>query len=161
MIVGRSPRNPVIGDTVLLRAQKRQGIGTVVDTDVVSDKVYWRSGRGELSWHARAELTVPRVDYGRGWHVPVATSTRDGDALESCGGKQVKFHIGDTVQLGTRVGRITDVGTVLIQVKTNDGCLRVACPWEVVRTSSLPRGSAPNFEQSDPRVGGDGAANCA
>ena len=58
----------------------------------------------------------------------------------------MKFHIGDTVQVGTRVGRITDIGTVLIQVKTNDGCLRMACPWEVVRTSSLPRGSSPNFE---------------
>ena len=58
----------------------------------------------------------------------------------------MKFHIGDTVQVGTRVGRITDIGTVLIQVKTNDGCLRVACPWEVVRTSSLPRESVSNFE---------------
>jgi small-conductance mechanosensitive channel len=58
----------------------------------------------------------------------------------------VKFHIGDTVQVGTRVGRITDIGTVLIQVRTNDGRLRVACPWEVVRTSSLPPGSARNFE---------------
>jgi hypothetical protein len=75
-----------------------------------------------------------------------ATGTREGDPLESRGGRQVEFHIGDTVQLGTRVGRITDIGTVLIQVRTNDGCLRVACPWEVVRTSSLPRGCAPSFE---------------
>jgi small-conductance mechanosensitive channel len=58
----------------------------------------------------------------------------------------VKFQIGDTVQVGTRVGTITDIDTVLIQVKTNDGRLRVACPWEVVRTSSLPRGPASNFE---------------
>ena len=58
----------------------------------------------------------------------------------------MKFHIGDTVRVGARVGTIIDVGTVLIQVKTNDGCLRVACPWEVVRTSSLPRGAAPSFE---------------
>jgi hypothetical protein len=58
----------------------------------------------------------------------------------------VKFQIGDTVQVGTRVGMITDIGTVLIQVKTNDGCLRMACPWEVVGTSSLPRGRASNFE---------------
>ena len=43
----------------------------------------------------------------------------------------MKFQIGDTVQVGTRVGTITDIGTVLIQVKTNDGCLRMACPWEV------------------------------
>ena len=58
----------------------------------------------------------------------------------------MKFQIGDMVHVGTRVGTITDVGTMLIQVKTNDGCLRVACPWEVVRTSSLPRGSVSNFE---------------
>ena len=62
MIVGRSPRNPVIGDTVLLRAEKRQGIDTIVDTEAIRYKVYWRNGRGELSWHARAELTVPRLD---------------------------------------------------------------------------------------------------
>jgi small-conductance mechanosensitive channel len=55
----------------------------------------------------------------------------------------VRFQIGDTVQVGARVGTITDVGTVLIQVKTNDGRLRVACPWEVVRISSLPRRAGP------------------
>lgn len=58
----------------------------------------------------------------------------------------MKFQIGDMVHVGTRVGTIMDVGTMLIQVKTNDGCLRVACPWEVVRTSSLPRRSVSNFE---------------
>jgi small-conductance mechanosensitive channel len=47
---------------------------------------------------------------------------------------EVKFNIGDKVKLGgTRVGTIMDVGTVLIQVKTSDGSLRVVCPWEVVR----------------------------
>jgi len=45
----------------------------------------------------------------------------------------VKFHIGDKVQVGMRVGTITDVGTVLIQVKTCEASLRVVCPWEVVR----------------------------
>ena len=58
----------------------------------------------------------------------------------------MNFQIGDSVRVGARVGTITDVGTVLIQYKPNDGGLRVACPWEVVRTSSLPRGSAPSFE---------------
>jgi hypothetical protein len=67
MIIGRSPRNPIIGDTVLLRAQKIEGIGTIVDTDAIRYKVYWRNGPGELSWHARAELAVPRLDYGQGW----------------------------------------------------------------------------------------------
>jgi hypothetical protein len=44
------------------------------------------------------------------------------------------FHIGDEVRVGTRVGIIADVGTVLIQVKTSEGSLRVVCPWELVRT---------------------------
>jgi small-conductance mechanosensitive channel len=47
---------------------------------------------------------------------------------------QVDFRIGDKVRVGTRVGTITDVGTVLIQVKTTEGSLRVVCPWELVRT---------------------------
>jgi hypothetical protein len=44
MIVARSPRNPVIGDTVLLRAENRQGIGVIVDSDAIRYKVYWRNG---------------------------------------------------------------------------------------------------------------------
>ena len=46
----------------------------------------------------------------------------------------MKLHIGDKVQVGTRVGTITDVGTVLIRVKTTEGSMRVVCPWELVRT---------------------------
>jgi hypothetical protein len=65
MIIGRNPRLPVIGDTVLLRASNRRGIGTIVDTNAIRYKIYWRNGRGTLSWHARSELTVPRLDYGR------------------------------------------------------------------------------------------------
>ena len=64
MIVGRNPRLPVIGDTVLLRGGTRRGIGTIVDTDTIRYKIYWRDGRGRLSWHPRRELTVPRLDYG-------------------------------------------------------------------------------------------------
>lgn len=45
----------------------------------------------------------------------------------------MSFHIGDNVQVGTRVGIITDIGTILIQVRTTEGCLRVVCPWELVR----------------------------
>jgi Mechanosensitive ion channel, beta-domain len=51
----------------------------------------------------------------------------------------VNFQIGDTVRVGARVGTITDVGTVLIQYKTNDGGLRVACPWEVRKIPSMPQ----------------------
>jgi hypothetical protein len=46
----------------------------------------------------------------------------------------MNFQIGDVVRAGTRVGTITDVGTILIQVKTTEGNLRVVCPWELVRT---------------------------
>ena len=45
----------------------------------------------------------------------------------------MKFQIGDRVQEGTRVGTVTDVGTVLIQVKTTMGASRMLCPWELVR----------------------------
>jgi hypothetical protein len=67
MFAGRSPRGPVIGDTVLLRFDSRHGPGTIVDTDAVRYKVYWRNGKGQLSWHARAELAIPRIDFGRQW----------------------------------------------------------------------------------------------
>ncbi len=46
----------------------------------------------------------------------------------------MNLHIGDSVRMGTRVGTVTDVGTMLIQVKTTEGSLRVVCPWELVRT---------------------------
>lgn len=49
----------------------------------------------------------------------------------------MNFQIGDSVQVGPRVGTITDVGTVLIQYKMTDGDFRVACPWEVVKIPSL------------------------
>jgi hypothetical protein len=51
----------------------------------------------------------------------------------------MKFQIADAVQVGARIGTIVDVGTVLIQLKTNDGCLRVTCPWEVAKLPSLPQ----------------------
>jgi hypothetical protein len=37
------------------------------------------------------------------------------------------------VREGSRVGIITDVGTVLVQVKTDEGKLRAVCPWELVK----------------------------
>jgi hypothetical protein len=66
MIMGRNPRKPVVGDTVLLWADKRRGAGTIVDADATRYRVYWRDGRGRLSWHPRGQLTVPRIDYERG-----------------------------------------------------------------------------------------------
>jgi hypothetical protein len=66
---------------------------------------------------------------------PSLDSISDGDGHDVPeGGMQVNFHIGDNVQMGTRVGTVTDVGTILIQVKTTEGRLRVVCPWELVRT---------------------------
>jgi isopenicillin N synthase-like dioxygenase len=53
--------------------------------------------------------------------------------------RAMNFKIGDSVQVGARLGAITDVGTLLIQYKTNDGGLRVACPWEVVKIPPLPQ----------------------
>ncbi len=47
---------------------------------------------------------------------------------------QMNLYIGDTGRVGTRVGTITDVGTILIEVKATDGSVRMVCPWELVRT---------------------------
>jgi hypothetical protein len=67
MIVGRHPRSPVIGDTVVSRVDHSRGSGTIVDVDVIRYRIYWRDGRGTLSWHARRELAIPRLDYERKW----------------------------------------------------------------------------------------------
>jgi hypothetical protein len=45
----------------------------------------------------------------------------------------MQFCIGDTVREGLRVGTVTDVGTMLIQIKTTTGNSRMVCPWELVR----------------------------
>jgi hypothetical protein len=72
MIVGRNPRTPVIGDTVLSRSDRRHGAGIIVDSDAIRYKIYWRDGRDTLRWHTlrwhtRHEITIPRLDYGRRW----------------------------------------------------------------------------------------------
>jgi hypothetical protein len=48
----------------------------------------------------------------------------------------VTFQIGDRVRQGWCVGTITDIGTVLLQVKTDEGRLRAVCQWELVK---IPR----------------------
>lgn len=45
----------------------------------------------------------------------------------------MQFRIGDKVREGMHVGTVTDVGTVLIQVKTTMGTSRMVCPWELVK----------------------------
>jgi hypothetical protein len=67
MIVGRNPRMPVVGDTVISTADRERGAGVIVDTDAIRYKVYWRESKDTLCWHALLELTVPRLDYGRQW----------------------------------------------------------------------------------------------
>ncbi|WP_162462237.1 mechanosensitive ion channel domain-containing protein [Mycolicibacterium sp. CBMA 234] len=44
-----------------------------------------------------------------------------------------RFRVGDVVRNGTHVGTVTDVGTVLIAVRTATGASRMVCPWELVR----------------------------
>jgi hypothetical protein len=83
MIVGRRPRMPVIGDTVLSRADHTRGAGIIVGADAVRYKVYWRDGRDTLRWHARHELTVPRLDYGDGLMQPSASDAHTNNVLES------------------------------------------------------------------------------
>jgi hypothetical protein len=57
----------------------------------------------------------------------------------------VKFQIGDEVRSGTRIGTVTDVGTVLIQVRTTEGTSKVVCPWELVRIRPQRSVSAVHF----------------
>ena len=47
--------------------------------------------------------------------------------------RSTRFRIGDVVREGMRVGTVTDVGTMLVQIKTTTGTLRMVCPWELVR----------------------------
>ena len=57
--------------------------------------------------------------------------------LQSIGGsrgrRNARFRIGDVVRDGMHVGTVTDVGTMLVQIKTTMGTSRMVCPWELVR----------------------------
>jgi hypothetical protein len=92
---------------------------------------------GEANFRGTPAAHWPSPDsttHGDGRDASVPTNAHDRNLSRSLGGTEVKFHIGDRVKLGsTRIGTITDVGSVLIQVKTSEGRLRVVCPWEVVR----------------------------
>jgi hypothetical protein len=63
----------------------------------------------------------------------VMTRGNDFSAAITMRGRVVKFQVGDRVREGVRVGTITDVGTMLIEVKTSEGRSRVVCPWELVK----------------------------
>lgn len=47
------------------------------------------------------------------------------------------FRIGDVVLNGAHVVTVTDVGTVLIEVRTTAGAARMVCPWELVRLRAV------------------------
>ena len=55
----------------------------------------------------------------------------------------MQFCVGDTVRKGLHIGTVTDVGTVLIQVRTSNGVSRMACPWELVRVGPSHDGFGP------------------
>jgi hypothetical protein len=58
-----------------------------------------------------------------------ATTSHDNDTIERRAGSEVGFRVGDQVRHGT----VTDVGTMLVQLTTTEGALRVVCPWELVK----------------------------
>lgn len=47
--------------------------------------------------------------------------------------REARFCMGDVVREGMYVGTVTDVGTMLVQIKTTMGTSRMVCPWELVR----------------------------
>ena len=59
-------------------------------------------------------------------------TTRAGSST-SLGNAKGQFSVGDVVRNGGHVATVTDVGTVLIAVRTAMGASRMVCPWELVR----------------------------
>ena len=59
-------------------------------------------------------------------------------------GATMQLCVGDKVREGLHVGTVTDVGTVLIQVKTAMGVSRMVCPWELVRVHPPHDGLSPD-----------------
>jgi hypothetical protein len=55
----------------------------------------------------------------------------------------MQFCVGDEVREGLHIGTVTDVGTVLIRVKTTIGISRLVCPWELVRVRPSHDDSSP------------------
>jgi hypothetical protein len=52
---------------------------------------------------------------------------------------EMRFCVGDEVCEGLHTGVITDVGTVLVEVKMTTGTSRMVCPWELVRLSDTAK----------------------
>ena len=55
----------------------------------------------------------------------------------------MKFQVGDRVREGMRVGTITDVGTMLIEVKTEQGQVAGRVPMGTSEIAAHMRGSGP------------------
>ena len=53
--------------------------------------------------------------------------------IAGLGHTQGEFSVGDVVRNGMHLATVTDVGTVLIAVRTALGASRMVCPWELVR----------------------------
>lgn len=51
-----------------------------------------------------------------------------------------RFRIGDVVRNGSHVATVTDVGTVLIAIRTAVGAVRMVCPWELVQLRAASDG---------------------
>jgi Mechanosensitive ion channel, beta-domain len=51
----------------------------------------------------------------------------------------MRFCVGDRVREGLHTGIVTDVGTVLVEVKRTTGTSRMVCPWELVRLSDAAK----------------------
>ena len=43
----------------------------------------------------------------------------------------MEFQLGEIVRQGSRIGTVTDIGTMLVEFVTQEGVRRVVCPWEL------------------------------
>ena len=59
------------------------------------------------------------------------------------------FHIGDEVRQGTRIGTVTDVGTVLVEVRSTEGTSRVVCPWDIVKVPASQESATSAFPHTE------------
>jgi len=142
MIVGGNPHRPAIGDIALLRAENRRTVGQSSTQTPLDTTSIGATERAKCPGMPASNWLFPESTSDSDSHVvEAATVPGTALALSSSEVDNMEFHIGDKVRVGSRVGAITDVGTVLIQVKTTEGGLRVFCPWELVKTRDDEHGS--------------------
>jgi len=113
MIVGRNPRNPVIGDTVLLRADNRRASAQSSTPTRIRYKITGATEEANcLGIPAASWPSLDSISDGDGHDVPEGQVTMTATVWDALEVRKVNFHIGDEVRVGTRVGTITDVGTI-------------------------------------------------